>query len=715
MSQIKTQRMGRILAAGSKDRVDEVIEILAKLNAIHFIEYDGTDDGFNLGTPKEESEVVGKRLNKLRSAASIISFNGPKSMISADKVREELDNSLTDAVEQLLQKSSQFESLENSLSSVKEQKEILELLSCLEVDVDLLSGYSSLSSFVGTISGSFSQIESEIDNGEIPCIYYHGTSNGVKVVGVFVRNEFSNRLQTNLNQSGFQAINIPENMVGNPSLILSDIQIKIDNIISEKASISDEIKAWSEKYGPSLACGLEVLERDHDILTAPVKIAVSNHAFFIDGWIELSRSEEVQNALKDACLYTEVTPFKVKAGGGGHGHSDDHHHHHQEMPPISYHERKLSKPMELLTDAVGRPAYGRIDPTLFMFVTYPIFFGMMLGDMAYGLVTLALGAYVFSKANSNEMIELGGKFLIYIGLGTLIFGYIYAEFAGWEIFLYEKLTYADGSYMKDSSDHYMYSENLSPVAFLANLYPFDLDHGYGPAVELGYGINLSFPFHRVGTHLNDLIILTIYVGFFHIIIGKLIGFRDVLFYGTDHGHVGLVAAFFEHGVWILLLIGGFFFSYGYLGSTKYGLDVEHLMLPGAIVALSSVVMLIYTLYKYHGIPIAVSLILAPIEAMGMMPSVISYVRLFAVGIVGVKIAETGNKLWEPMMEAELYLIPVFFIGWLSVQMFAWALGIFSPNIHAARLHFVEWMRQYYDSSGEAFEPFGFRSNFVEVE
>ena len=56
--------MGRILAAGSKERIDEVLDILAKLNAIHFIEYDGTDDGFNLGTPKEESEVVGKRLNK---------------------------------------------------------------------------------------------------------------------------------------------------------------------------------------------------------------------------------------------------------------------------------------------------------------------------------------------------------------------------------------------------------------------------------------------------------------------------------------------------------------------------------------------------------------------------------------------------------------------------------------------------------------------------
>ena len=632
MSQLKTQRMGRILAAGSKERIDEVLNALAKLNAIHFIEYDGTDDGFKLGTPKEESEVVGKRLNKLRSAASIVSFSGPKTTISEDKVRSELDNSLNEAVEELLQKSSQLESITNSLSTAREKKETLDLLSSLEIDIDLLSGYSSLSSFVGTISGSISQIESEIDNGGTPGIFYHGTFNGIKVVAIFVTNEYSSSVQSSLNQSGFQAINIPENMVGTPSLLLSDLQIKINNLISEEKSISNEIKDWSNKFGPSLACGLEVLERDHDILTAPVKIAVSNHAFFIDGWIELSRSEEVQIALKDTCLYTEVNPFKVKAGGGGHGHSDEHHHHHQEMPPISYQDRKLSKPMELLTDAVGRPAYGRIDPTLFMFVTYPIFFGMMLGDMAYGLVTLALGAYVFSKANSNEMIELGGKFLIYIGLGTLIFGYIYAEFAGWEIFLYEKLTYADGSYMKDSSDHYMYSENLSPVAFLANLYPFDLDHGYGPAVELGYGINLSFPFHRVGTHLNDLIILTIYVGFFHIIIGKLIGFRDVLFYGTDHGHVGLVAAFFEHGVWILLLIGGFFFSYGYLGYTRYGLDVEHLILPGAIVALSSVVMLIYTLYKYHGIPIAVSLILAPIEAMGMMPSVISYVRLFAVAV-----------------------------------------------------------------------------------
>jgi len=701
MSQIKTQRMGRLLAAGTKDKIDDVIDALASLNALHIIEYDGSDEGFNLGVPKEESEIVGKRLNKLRSAASIVDFSGPKNPVSADKVRSELDSSLSKAVDELLEKSTRLDSVEGRLSSLQEDESTIELLSSLGLDVELLSGYSALNSFIGTISGNFSDIELELQDGAIEGLFFQGSINASKVIALFVKAEQSNDAQSLLNQLGFQAINIPEGISGDPNQLIVDLRSQISELIAEKSLISDDIESWSNEYGSSLACGLELLEREHDILTAPVKLAVSEHAFFVDGWIELSRSEEVQSALTKSCLYSEVTPFKIEAGGGGHGHSD--HHHHQEMPPISYKDRMLSKPMELLTDAVGRPAYGRIDPTLFMFVTYPIFFGMMLGDMAYGLVTIALGAFVFSKANTNEMVRLGGKFLIYIGLGTLTFGYIYAEFAGWEIFMYEK-TKIDGVYV--------YGDNLSPVAFLANLYPLsDSAHGYGPELELGFGINLYFPFHRVGTHLEDLIVLTIYVGFIHIIFGKLIGFRDVLFYGTDHGHVGLAAAFFEHGAWIVLLVGGFMFTYGFLGPE----DAEYLLQPGAAIALSAVVMLIWTLYNYHGIPIAVSLILAPIEAIGMMPSVISYVRLFAVGIVGVKIAETGNKLWEPMMDADLLLVPFFFIGWLSVQIFAWVLGVFSPNIHAARLHFVEWMRQYYDSSGEAFEPFGFRSHFVEVE
>mgnify|MGYP004019652275 CR=1 FL=1 len=81
-----------------------------------------------------------------------------------------------------------------------------------------------------------------------------------------------------------------------------------------------------------------------------------------------------------------------------------------------------------------------------------------------------------------------------------------------------------------------------------------------------------------------------------------------------------------------------------------------------------------------------------------------------------KIAETGNlMLFDKISLEEPIMALILVIGWLAVQIFAWGLGVFSPNIHAARLHFVEWMRQYYDSSGEAFKPFGLRSRFVEAD
>ena len=94
MSQITTQKMGRLSAAGSKKNLEKLITSLAGLNALHIIEYDGTDDGFKLGSPKNEAEVIGKRLNQLRSAASIVDISGPNSLKSPSEVREDLDGKL---------------------------------------------------------------------------------------------------------------------------------------------------------------------------------------------------------------------------------------------------------------------------------------------------------------------------------------------------------------------------------------------------------------------------------------------------------------------------------------------------------------------------------------------------------------------------------------------------------------------------------------------
>jgi len=39
--------------------------------------------------------------------------------------------------------------------------------------------------------------------------------------------------------------------------------------------------------------------------------------------------------------------------------------------------------------------------------------------------------------------------------------------------------------------------------------------------------------------------------------------------------------------------------------------------------------------------------------------------------------------------------------------------LLSPSIHAARLHFVEWMGKFYDGSGRVFTPIGGRTLHTE--
>ena len=148
--------------------------------------------------------------------------------------------------------------------------------------------------------------------------------------------------------------------------------------------------------------------------------------------------------------------------------------------------------------------------------------------------------------------------------------------------------------------------------------------------------------------------------------------------------------------------------------------------PGAAITGVGVVMVMVLLAHYEKMGWGIGIPMGVLESLGMLPKVVSYVRLFAVGVVGVKIAATGNEMiYEVMAHTlsdlshastmDIILIPVMFIGWLLVQLFALVLGIFSPNIHTVRLHFVEWMMQFYEGSGLPFKAFGFKPDKVEVE
>ena len=771
MGSLTTQGMSRLTAAGSLSRVDEAVRSLADLKAVHLLDYPGDEEGFDLGSPTDESEEIGRDLNRYRSASSQLDLIDPKTLLESEPIRGHLDGELPSRVEMMLGHLERLDVIDSELSSMAEEGDALELLLPLDLDLDLLSGYGSLTAFVGTVKDA-SRAESCAPDGLV-------IIEGVKpsVVAVFCKNDSSSAVQSELAEAGFAAIPIPdgEGPVGARQEVLA---ARRGELLEERSTLQGELDVWAEANGATLLGGIELLERDMALALGPIRVAVSGHAFVIDGWVETSRSEEVSAVLSETCRVVDIEPFKIIPGGGGHA----HHGPELKLPPIKFADRHKSKPMELLTDLMGRPRYGKVDPTLFMFFTYPLFFGLILGDILYGAATMLFGYFLYTRIGHTETGLLASKFIVYIGIAAVIFGYIYGEFAGFEI-----LPHQDG-------DHgWVASHAPDWATWLTALYPNGGEIYWDWSWEFGKLV-LAFPFHRVGHNLDDLVLLTIYMGAVHVLLGLIIGFRDIWIHGDSHGNTGPVVAFFDRGSWITILIAGYFFATGYFG---LGLQMPQFPNPGDdaltmmyncgfIFVVVGILMLSYASYKYHGMPVLIAALLGPIEGIGMMPSVISYVRLFAVGVAGVKIAETGNDMLYGSHDAGMIgvveelshhdvagltllavLLPVIlpfalnilkvslpelpfglnsfgrqflfgflisgglgfalgvggsvfmlltlFFGWLVVQVFAWILGLVSPNIHTARLHLVEWMKQFYEAVGDKFEPFGFTARVVEVE
>jgi V/A-type H+-transporting ATPase subunit I len=74
----------------------------------------------------------------------------------------------------------------------------------------------------------------------------------------------------------------------------------------------------------------------------------------------------------------------------------------------------------------GTPKYNEIDPTPLVAFVFPLFFGIMFGDVGHGLTLLVLGWYLYSRTK----YVYWGKLLAVLGSSALVIGFIRGSFFG---------------------------------------------------------------------------------------------------------------------------------------------------------------------------------------------------------------------------------------------------------------------------------------------
>ena len=83
-----------------------------------------------------------------------------------------------------------------------------------------------------------------------------------------------------------------------------------------------------------------------------------------------------------------------------------------------------------MTRFMALPKSNEIDPTIIFLLFFPVFYGMMVGDVFYGLISFLLAALIVKKTSPNGILNPVAKIWMWGAIPTIIFGFVFDEFAG---------------------------------------------------------------------------------------------------------------------------------------------------------------------------------------------------------------------------------------------------------------------------------------------
>jgi V/A-type H+-transporting ATPase subunit I len=222
-----------------------------------------------------------------------------------------------------------------------------------------------------------------------------------------------------LSEAGVQALSLPdqfeEESVG---ATIQRMQARLAELPDELATIERERRRIAEDRGRDLA-GIQATVRDHlATIEAKEKAVVTPRAFVLEGWIPSAARPELDRQLgKSFGNQIEVEAVSSEEWAG-------------DTVPVVLHNPRLFRPFEAITGMMPLPRYGTVDPTPFVAVFFPMFFGIVLGDIGYGTILGIISLILRIRSRPDTTLRSVSEIGLACSLFAIIFGFLYGELFG---------------------------------------------------------------------------------------------------------------------------------------------------------------------------------------------------------------------------------------------------------------------------------------------
>ncbi len=410
----------------------------------------------------------------------------------------------------------------------------------------------------------------------------------------------------------------------------------IENYIREKEKVEQDIGSLEkDRHKLETYHDRSVIEKDRAAIRG--KLLITEKSFAFEGWLPAAAEDQVERLLAEMdCYYKISEPEK------------------DEKTPVLLLNGRFSMPFEAITKLYALPESGSVDATPFFSLSYAIFFGMMLGDGAYGIIMALMTGFILKKYKLEGMKYQMIKLFFYCGIATAFWG---AMFGGW----------------------------------------------FGDIVEVVgrtfFNADISIPaiwFNPLDDPMK-LLIFCFILGGIHLFIGMGLSAWLSIKDGRPWD------AIFDVGLWYLLLIGATLLLTGFVPQLAKWMSIIGAL--GIVLTAGR---------NKKGIGKIVGGFGSLYGITGYLSDVLSYSRLLALGLASSVIASVVNTMGSfggSGIKGLLLMLFAFVIG----HTYNFAINGLGSFVHSCRLQYVEFFGKFYVSGGEAFKPFGENTKYIAIQ
>ena len=325
----------------------------------------------------------------------------------------------------------------------------------------------------------------------------------------------------------------------------------------------------------------------------------------------------------------------------------------EDNPPIKLKNNWFTRQFEVFTEMYGAPVYAEFDPTPIVAPFYLLFFAMCMGDAGYGLILILLGIAVAKKWINIAMLKNIGPIISILGAGTFAIGLVLGTAFGIDLSAAE-----------------WYPQAMKKIMITGTI--------------------AGFPAQMI---------LALGIGIFHICLAMTV---KAIGYTKRFGFRETVSVW----GWLLLIVGGI---------ATAALGMAKLVSPDVIKWIVIVIGVVSALGIYiFNTPgknplsnIGSGLWDTYNMVTGILGDVLSYIRLYALGLAGGMLGQAFNILGGIIVGDGISVIN--FLPFALILLFGHSLNLamscLGAFVHPLRLTFVEYFKNAgYEGKGKEYNP-----------